>query len=129
MMMDDIKDGRSYYRTKRDAENRELCGGEHREGPAFGRIPDDDAYLDTQSVLNKRFPNLLQMLQCTPTKQWLQVEVGNEIVMHFLLSQFIPSLDFKPLFVPIDTFRVCFNRHEQRHKIEAGYDNRQCITI
>ena len=35
-----------------------------------------------------------------PTKQWLQVEVDNEIVMHFLLS-FISNLDFKPLFVPI----------------------------
>ena len=103
-------------------------GGEHREGPTFGRIPDDDAYLDTQSVLNKHFTNLLQMLQCTSTKQWLQVEVGNEIVMHFLLS-LISSLDFKQLFVPIDTFRVCFNRHEQRHEIEAGYDNRKCITI
>ena len=33
-----------------------------------------------------------------PTKQWLQVEAGNEIVMYLLLS-FISSLDFKPLFV------------------------------
>ena len=36
-----------------------------------------------------------------PTKQWLQVEVGSEIVMHFLLS-FISNLDFKALFVPIE---------------------------
>ena len=36
-----------------------------------------------------------------PTKQWLQVKVVNEIVMHLLLS-FISSLDFKPLFVPIE---------------------------
>ena len=35
------------------------------------------------------------------TKQWLQVEVDNEIVMHFLLS-FISNLDFKPLFLPIE---------------------------
>ena len=27
MMMDDIKDGRSYYRTKRDAEDKELWRG------------------------------------------------------------------------------------------------------
>ena len=27
MMMDDIKDGRSYFRTKRDAEDRELWSG------------------------------------------------------------------------------------------------------
>ena len=33
-----------------------------------------------------------------PTKQWLQVEAGNEIVMYLLLS-FISSLDFKLLFV------------------------------
>ena len=32
------------------------------------------------------------------TKQWLQVEVGNEIVMHLLLS-FISNLDFKQLVV------------------------------
>ena len=31
-----------------------------------------------------------------PTKQWLPIEVGNEIVMHFLLS-FISSLDFKSI--------------------------------
>ena len=36
------------------------------------------------------------------TKQWLTIEVGNEIVMHFLLSQFISSLGFKPMFVPIE---------------------------
>ena len=36
-----------------------------------------------------------------PTKQWLHVEVGNEIVMYLLLS-LIPSLDFKPLFVSIE---------------------------
>ena len=66
------------------------------------------------------------MLQGTPTKQKLQIEVGNEIVMHSLLS-LISSLDFKPLSVPIDTSRICFNRHEQRHKIKAGYDNRKCI--
>ena len=35
------------------------------------------------------------------TKQWLQVDVGNEVVMHFLLS-LISSLDFKPLSVPIE---------------------------
>ena len=35
------------------------------------------------------------------TKQWLQVEVVNEIVMRLLLS-FISNLDFKPLFVPIE---------------------------
>ena len=34
-----------------------------------------------------------------PSKQWLQVEVGNEIVMYLLLS-FVSNLDFKPLFVP-----------------------------
>ena len=37
-----------------------------------------------------------------PMKQWSQVEVGNEIVMYFLLTHFISSLDFKPLFVPIE---------------------------
>ena len=36
-----------------------------------------------------------------PTKQWLQVEVDNEIVMYLLLS-FISNLDFKPLFVPME---------------------------
>ena len=36
-----------------------------------------------------------------PTKQWLQVEAGNEIVMYFLYS-FISSLDFKSLSVPIE---------------------------
>ena len=36
-----------------------------------------------------------------PSKQRLQIEVGNEIVMHILLS-FISNLDFKPLFVPIE---------------------------
>ena len=35
------------------------------------------------------------------TKQWFQVEVGNEIVMYLLLS-FISNLDFKSLFVPIE---------------------------
>ena len=35
-----------------------------------------------------------------PTKQWLQVEVDNEIVMYLLLS-FISNLDFKP-FLPIE---------------------------
>ena len=34
-----------------------------------------------------------------PTKQWLQVEVGDEIVM---LLSLISNLDFKPLFVPIE---------------------------
>ena len=33
--------------------------------------------------------------------QWSQVEVGNEIAMHFLLT-FVSSLDSKPLFVPIE---------------------------
>ena len=36
-----------------------------------------------------------------PTKQGLQVEVDNEIVMYFLLS-LVSNLDFKPLFVPIE---------------------------
>ena len=34
-------------------------------------------------------------------KQWLQVEVDNEIVMYLLLS-FISNLDFKPLSVPME---------------------------
>ena len=32
------------------------------------------------------------------TKQWFQIEAGNEIVMHFLLS-LISSLDFKPKYL------------------------------
>ena len=32
------------------------------------------------------------------TKQWLQVEVDNEIVMYLLSLSFISNLDFKPLF-------------------------------
>ena len=36
-----------------------------------------------------------------PTKQWLQIEAGNEIVMYFLYS-YISSLDFKSLFVAIE---------------------------
>ena len=35
------------------------------------------------------------------TKQWLQVDVDNDLVMHLLLS-FISSLDLKPLYVPIE---------------------------
>ena len=35
-----------------------------------------------------------------PTKQWFQVEVGNDNVMHFLFS-FISNLDLKALFVPV----------------------------
>ena len=34
-------------------------------------------------------------------KQWFQVEVGNDIVMQFLFF-FIPSLEFKQLFMPIE---------------------------
>ena len=49
-------------------------------------------------------------------KQWFQVEVGNEIVMHFLLSLISifhrSFIDFKPLFVPIDSSRICFNAHQ-----------------
>ena len=50
-------------------------------------------------------------------KQWFQVEVGNEIVMYFLLSlisifhRFF--IDFKPLFVPFDSSRICFNAMHQ----------------
>ena len=36
-----------------------------------------------------------------PKKQWFPIEVGNEIVMNFLLS-FISSLNFKLLFMPIE---------------------------
>ena len=36
-----------------------------------------------------------------PTKQWLQAEADNEIVIRLLLS-FISSFDFKPLLVPIE---------------------------
>ena len=46
--------------------------------------------------------NTLPEFSSMPTKQWLQVEVGNEIVMHFLLS-LISDIDFKPLVVPIET--------------------------
>ena len=42
----------------------------------------------------------LPELPSMPTKKWFPYEVGNEIVMKFLLS-FISSLDFKP-FVPIE---------------------------
>ena len=36
-----------------------------------------------------------------PTKQWLQLKVGSEIVMHLLLS-LVSNLYFKPLFMPIE---------------------------
>ena len=48
-------------------------------------------------------------------KQWLQVEVVNEIVMHFLLS-FISSLNFKPLFVPVEArkfWKRCLLSHRK----------------
>ena len=48
----------------------------------------------SQDQQNRHFASM-------PGKQWLQVEVGNEIVMPLLLS-FISNLDFKPLFVPIE---------------------------
>ena len=44
---------------------------------------------------NKHFPNSLQ------SPHWLQVEVVNDIVMHFLLY-LISNHDFKALFVPIE---------------------------
>ena len=34
-----------------------------------------------------------------PIKQWLQVEVGDEIIMHLGFSLIFHILDFKPLFV------------------------------
>ena len=40
------------------------------------------------------------------TKQWFPIEIGNEIVRNFLLS-LISSLDFKPLFVPIEANSRC----------------------
>ena len=36
-----------------------------------------------------------------PMKQWFQIDVSNEIVMHFMLS-LIPSLIYNALFVPIE---------------------------
>ena len=51
----------------------------------------------SQTNVNRFFANFASI----PTKQWLQVKLGNEIVIHFLLS-FISSLDFKPSFVPIE---------------------------
>ena len=48
-----------------------------------------------------------------PTKQWLQVQIGNEIVIHFLLS-FISRLDFKLVRACWSKFgkclKVCFMR-------------------
>ena len=43
---------------------------------------------------NRHFLNIAPM----PTKQWLQVEVDNEMVMHLLLS-LISNFDFKPLLI------------------------------
>ena len=62
-----------------------------------------------------------------PTKQWLQVEVGNEIVMYLLLS-FISSLDFKPLFLPIDensgrVYLGCFVKVPLNPKPSFGSSN------
>ena len=37
-----------------------------------------------------------------PIKQWLQVEVGDEIIMHLEFSLISHILDFKPLFVRIE---------------------------
>ena len=55
-----------------------------------------------------QFANNFKQMQTicfnAPTKQWLQVEVDNEVVMHLLLS-FISNLDFKPLFVSIEAKR------------------------
>ena len=45
--------------------------------------------------------NLKKTHKKTQQSLWLQVEVDNEIVINFLLS-FISSLDFKPLFLPIE---------------------------
>ena len=42
-----------------------------------------------------------QLFASMSTKQWLQIEVGNEIAMHFLLF-LISRLGFKLLFVPIE---------------------------
>ena len=53
-------------------------------------------------MYNKLNQYTLPEFSSMSTKQWLQVEaVGNEIVMHLLLS-FISSLDFKQLSVPIE---------------------------
>ena len=52
-------------------------------------------------LLNVIYKYTLLGFASMPQKQWLQVEVVNEIVMHFLLS-FISSLDLKPLFVSIE---------------------------
>ena len=59
----------------------------------------------------EHFPNLLQCLRII----WFQIEVGNEIVIHFLLS-LISSLDFMPLFVPIEanSGSVCSQWRRQR---------------
>ena len=54
-----------------------------------------------------------------PTKQWFQGEVGNEIVMHFLLS-FIPNLN---------TSQIYFNVHKTMAPSRGWQWDRNTFTV
>ena len=73
-------------------------------------------------MYNKLNQYTLPEFSSMSTKQWLQVEaVGNEIVMHLLLS-FISSLHFKPLSVPIEANSgsvYFFNRQTHKPYIDS----------
>ena len=71
-----------------------------------------------------------------PTKQWLQVEVGNEIVMHLLLSDLYPTSicllvhlchHFMPLLFPNDGLRIAQLQHttfyNKLKKVEWKYND------
>ena len=62
-----------------------------------------------------------------PTKQWLLVEVDNEIVMH-LLPSFISNFDFKPLFVPIKVsiFRYYDDTKCSKTNLERSFISSRC---
>ena len=63
----------------------------HEDGTSWRRNYYDAVYIIKTLA---KFPSMSR-------KQWFQVEVGNDIVMQFLFF-FIPSLEFKQLFMPIE---------------------------
>ena len=78
---------------------------------SFSKVPEEKscfvfvAYAYVARVNQAFCYRVNQTNETMAPRQWLRnngsVEVGNEIIMHFLLS-FISILDFKPLFVPIE---------------------------